>query len=66
MVIEERVDCPHTLRALHRAGIATMEELATLTREDLLRLRGVGRVIASDLEAVIEEWKRGQERKPPA
>ena len=66
MLIEERIDCPHTLRVLHRARIATMEELAALTKEDLLALRGVGKVIASSLGAVVEEWKSGQERKPPA
>ena len=62
MRIEERIDCPHTLRVLHGAGISTMEELARLSREDLLRLRGIGKVIAGDLERIVALWRE----EPPA
>lgn len=67
MKIEERLTCPHTIRVLHKAGIETMEALAGLSREDLLKLRGIGPVIAGDLEKQIEEWKAragGDNEKP--
>ena len=60
MSIEERIDCPHTLRVLRRAGIGTMEDLARLSREDLLALRGVGKGIAADLGAIVDAWRREQ------
>ena len=58
MCIEDAIDCPHTLRVLKKAGITTMEELAERSREDLLKLRGVGPVIADGLEAALERWRR--------
>ena len=54
------VSCPHTLRVLDKAGITTMEQLAALSREDLLALRGVGPVIADALEKAVAEWREGQ------
>ncbi len=56
VAIEEVLDCPHTIRVLHKAGVQTMEELAQHSREDLLQLRGIGKVIAGDLTEVIEKW----------
>lgn len=56
------VSCPHTLRVLEKAGITTMEQLAALSREDLLALRGVGPVIADALEKAVAEWREGQKQ----
>ena len=54
--IEEVLDCSHTVRSLHNAGIFTMEELAGKTYEDLLRIRGIGKVIASGLVEETRLW----------
>ncbi|MBR3503633.1 MAG: hypothetical protein IKO07_05205 [Clostridia bacterium] len=56
MKIEDWLDCQHTVRVLGKAGITEMEELAKLSRGDLLKLRGIGPVIAGDVEKRIEEW----------
>ena len=58
MELSQRIACRHTARVLERNGITTLEELGRQTKEDLLRLRGVGPVIARDLERVIEDWKQ--------
>lgn len=60
MKIEDCLTCPHTIRVLRRAGIETMEALAGLSREDLLKLRGIGPVIAGDVEKKICEWKQNE------
>ena len=58
MDIKRCVDCPHTQRVLQKAGINDMESLAAMTYEDLLKLRGVGPVIAGDLMKRVEEWRQ--------
>ncbi len=58
MRIEEQITCPHSVRVLRKAGIDTMEALAALTRNDLLKLRGIGPVIANGLEKAVDEWKK--------
>ena len=55
--IEERVNCSHTLRVLKKNGIDTMEQLSEMTDEQLLALRGVGRVIAGGLRNTVTEWR---------
>ena len=55
--IEERVSCSHTLRVLKKNGINTMEQLSEMTDEQLLTLRGIGRVIAGGLRNAISEWR---------
>ena len=52
--IDEVIDCPHTIRVLHKAGIDTMKDL--LSYHELIQIRGIGKVIASDLARVISEW----------
>ena len=54
--IEKRIDCCHTIRVLKKAGITTMEKLSGFSKEELLQLRGIGPVIAGDLEQKIAEW----------
>ena len=54
--IEEVLDCSHTVRVLHKAGVDTMEELSRMTYDDLMALKGIGKVIATDVTAKIKEW----------
>ena len=61
MKVEEMIDCPHTVRCLNRAGIETMEQLSACTVEDLLQIRGVGKVIANDVYRAIQAY-RGKEK----
>ena len=58
MKIEQCIDCTHTLRVLHKAGIDDMEALAALSYDDLLKLRGIGPVLAGDVTKRVEEWKQ--------
>ena len=60
MKTQAYIDCPHTLRVLDKAGVTTMEQLAALSREDLLALRGVGKIISEALLAAVEQWRRDQ------
>ena len=60
--IEEVLDCSHTVRSLHNAGIFTMEELAEKTYEDLLGIRGIGKVIASGLVEETRLWMMKEDR----
>ena len=57
MKLEQMINCPHTVRCLNRAGIETMEQLSACTVDDLLQIRGVGRVIANDVYRAIAAWK---------
>lgn len=56
MKIEEMLTCPHTVRRLHAAGIDTMEQLIKLSQEELLAIRGIGKVIAADLRETMETY----------
>ena len=62
MKTTDYIDCPHTLRVLDKAGVTTMEQLAALSREDLLALRGVGKVISEALLEAVAQWRRDQGR----
>ena len=55
--IEDRITCPHTIKVLHAAGFSTMDQLASMSKENLMRIRGVGEVIAEDLLRTIETYK---------
>ena len=54
--LENWIDCCHTIKVLKNAGIKDMKKLSMFSYEDLLNLRGVGPVIASDLQEVKEKW----------
>ena len=56
--IEDRITCQHIVRVLHAAGFSTMEQLASLSKENLMKIRGVGEVIAADLLKTIETYKQ--------
>lgn len=63
---EDWITCCHTLKVLRRSGIETMEQLSGFSREDLLRLRGVGPVIANDLAERIAAWSNAAREARPA
>lgn len=54
--LENWIDCCHTIRVLHKANIQDMRQLSNLSDQEILALRGVGRVIAGDLRKKIDEW----------
>ena len=47
--LEELINCSHTPRCLRRAGIDTVEQLSHLTEDDLLKIKGIGKVISRDV-----------------
>ena len=61
MRTDEIITCPHTLRVLEKAGVTTMEQLAGMSREELLKLRGIGKVIAGDVLEKVAEWRADPE-----
>ena len=42
-------------------GIETMEQLSEMTNEQLIALRGIGRVIVGGLRNAISEWRNETE-----
>ena len=57
MKIEEMIHCCHTVKCLHAAGIETMEQLSALSMEELLKIRGIGKVIAADLTEKNKQYQ---------
>ena len=41
-----------------------MEQLAGISEKEILGIRGVGPVIAGDLQRIIAEWKNGKDSGP--
>ena len=56
--LEDWITCCHSVKVLKRAGVDTIEQLSQLSLEELLKIRGIGPVIAEDLQKRIEEWKK--------
>lgn len=59
--IEQWIDCCHTIKVLHNAGIETMTQLSEMSSEQILQLRGIGRVIAGDLQKKIEAYRENSD-----
>ena len=57
--LEELINCSHTIRCLNMAGISTVEQLAHLTEKDLLKIRGIGKVISRDIIHKLQETGYG-------
>lgn len=64
MKLEEMLTCQHTVRCLHAAGIDTMEQLVNMSKEELLSIRGIGKVIAADLCKAMETYAQQKRTKP--
>jgi DNA-directed RNA polymerase alpha subunit len=47
--LDSLLTCPHTRRCLLKAGINTLAQLRAMSRDDLLRVRGIGPVIADGI-----------------
>ena len=43
------LSCSHTKRCLIKAGVTTLDQLKSLSVDDLLEIRGIGKVIANDI-----------------
>ena len=56
--IEQWIDCCHTIKVLQNAGIETMAQLNEMSGEQILRLRGIGPVIAGDLQQRLESYRK--------
>ena len=56
--LEDCIPCCHSVKVLKSAGIETVEQLSQLSYEELLKIRGVGPVIAGDLQKCINQWKK--------
>ena len=53
MKIEELPLCGHTKRCLQHAGLTTAEELEQASDRELLQIRGIGKVIVSDIRKAL-------------
>ncbi len=62
--LENWIDCCHTIRVLHKAGIQDMQQLSAISDQEILALRGVGPVIAGDLQKKNDEWMMIHKEKP--
>ena len=57
------ISCTHSKRCLLNAGVRTLAQLHALSREDLLRIRGIGPVIADGiLKAQATDATRSDDR----
>lgn len=61
--IEQWIDCCHTIKVLHNAGIDTMAQLNEMSHKQILQLRGIGRVIAGDLPQKLEAYRETMNNK---
>ena len=61
--IEQWIDCCHTIKVLHNAGIDTMAQLNEMSYRQILQLRGIGRVIAGDLQQKLEAYRETMNNK---
>ena len=50
------ITCSHSKRCLLKAGVNTLSQLRTLSRDDLLRIRGIGPVIADGILDAQEQY----------
>ena len=60
--IEEVLGRSRTTKVLQKARIHTMDLLAKFSREELLKIHGIGKVIADNLMTVIDEWNTTEYR----
>jgi len=60
---EQWIDCCHTIKVLHNAGIDTMAQLNEMSHRQILQLRGIGRFIAGDLQQKLEAYRETMNNK---
>lgn len=54
--LDQVITCSHSKRCLLKAGVHTLAQLRALTRDDLLRIRGIGPVIADGILKAQKEY----------
>ncbi len=47
--LDRMLTCTHTKRCLLKAGVTALAQLRAMSKEDLLRIRGIGPVIADGI-----------------
>lgn len=55
--LDQILSCSHTKRCLLKAGVTTPDQLRSLSRDDLLQIRGIGPTIADDIIRQLEELR---------
>ena len=50
--------CSHAKRCLLKAGISTLDQLMALSEDDMLQIKGIGKVIVKDVLREREEYLR--------
>lgn len=63
--LDRVLSCPHTKRCLLKAGVTTLDQLLSLSAADLLRIRGIGQVIAKDVLQAREQYLLQSRHKEP-
>ena len=58
------LSCSHTKRCLLKAGVTTVAQLMALSADDLLRIRGIGQVIARDVLQARERYRFPEQPGP--
>ena len=58
------LSCSHTKRCLLKAGVTTVAQLMALSADDLLRIRGIGQVIARDVLQARERFRFPEQPGP--
>ena len=58
------LSCSHTKRCLLKAGVSTVAQLMALSADDLLRIRGIGQVIAKDVLQARERFRFPEQPGP--
>ena len=57
--LDQAITCSHSKRCLLKAGVNTLGQLRAMTEDDLLRIRGIGPVIADGiLNALANDIKK--------
>ena len=59
------ITCSHSKRCLLKAGVNTLSQLRALSRDDLLRIRGIGPVIADGILDAQEQYALQSTGKEP-
>ena len=54
--LDQILSCSHTRRCLLNAGVTTLDQLLSLSHDDLLKIKGIGQVIAKDVIMKREQY----------
>ena len=54
--LDQIISCPHTKRCLLNSGVTTLDQLLSLSIDDLLQIKGIGQVIAKNVVKEREQY----------